>query len=97
VNHELRHTAAATWLSLGLGLEYVRRQMGHKTITTTIRNYAHLEPSMLPAAAARAEAGLLGTVADAANGQPSRNRPSPRRIAEPNRTVVPVVTVSPPP
>ena len=60
VNHELRHTAAATWLSLGLGLEYVRRQMGHKTIGTTVRNYGHLEPSLLPAAASRVEAALLG-------------------------------------
>ena len=43
VNHELRHTAAATWLSLGLPMEYVRRQMGHRQITTTINSYGHLD------------------------------------------------------
>ena len=60
VNHELRHTAAAAWLSLGLPLEYVRRQMGHKSITTTINNYGHLERTMIPDAATRAENALLG-------------------------------------
>src|SRR5207344_3569603 len=59
VNHELRHTSAAVWLSLGLGLEYVRRQMGHRSITTTIRNYGHLEPSMTPQAADQVERALL--------------------------------------
>ena len=59
VNHELRHTAAAVWLSLGLPMEYVRRQMGHRSITTTIRAYGHLERTMIPDAAARAEAALL--------------------------------------
>jgi integrase len=58
VNHELRHTAAAVWLSLGYGLEYVRRQMGHTDIRTTIRNYGHFEPSLLPGAAAKTEAAL---------------------------------------
>lgn len=59
VNHELRHTAAAVWLSLGLPMEYVRRQMGHKSITTTIRAYGHLERTMIPDAAARTEDALL--------------------------------------
>jgi integrase len=60
VNHELRHTAAAVWLSLGLPMEYVRRQMGHRHIATTIRAYGHLERTMIPDAAARSEAALLG-------------------------------------
>ena len=60
VNHELRHTAAATWLSLGLPMEYVRRAMGHRNITTTIANYGHLERTMIPEAAGRAEDALLG-------------------------------------
>lgn len=63
VNHELRHTAAAVWLSLGLGLEYVRRQMGHRSITTTITNYGHLEPSMTATAARRVEAAMGVTTA----------------------------------
>jgi integrase len=60
VTHELRHTAAAVWLSLGLPVEYVRRQMGHRDIATTIRNYGHLERTLIPDAAARTEAAVLG-------------------------------------
>jgi integrase len=60
VTHELRHTAAAVWLSLGFPVEYVRRQMGHRDIATTIRNYGHLERTLIPDAAARAEAAVLG-------------------------------------
>jgi integrase len=51
VNHALRHTAAAIWLSLGFPMEYVRRQMGHASIQTTIANYGHLERTMFPEAA----------------------------------------------
>jgi integrase len=58
LNHELRHTAAAAWLSSGLPLECVRRQMGHRSITTTIANYGHLERSLMPGAAAQTEAAL---------------------------------------
>ena len=77
VNHELRHTAAAVWLSLGLPMEYVRRQMGHRSITTTIRAYGHLERTMIPEAAARAEAAILDALpADSgqAAGRPAGHR-----------------------
>jgi integrase len=60
VTHELRHTAAAVWLSLGFPVEYVRRQMGRRDIATTIRNYGHLERTLIPDAAARTEAAVLG-------------------------------------
>jgi integrase len=40
-------------------MEYVRRQMGHRSITTTIRAYGHMERTMVADAAARAEAPLL--------------------------------------
>jgi len=33
--HRLRHTAATTWLSNGVGLEVVSRLLGHKNISTT--------------------------------------------------------------
>ena len=46
--------------SLGFPLEYVRRQMGHRQITTTIRAYGHLERTLIPDAAARSERALLG-------------------------------------
>lgn len=58
-NHDLRHTSAAVWLSLGYSMEYVRRQMGHKQITTTIRQYGHLEPTLMPEAAERTEIAML--------------------------------------
>ena len=33
--HRLRHTAATTWLSNGVGIEVVSRLLGHKNISTT--------------------------------------------------------------
>jgi integrase len=56
--HDLRHTAAASWLAAGLPLIYVQRQLGHASITTTERQYGHLEKSFLRGAAARAEAAI---------------------------------------
>jgi integrase len=53
---DLRHTAAASWLAAGLPLIYVQRQLGHASITTTERQYGHLEKSFLRGAAERAEA-----------------------------------------
>jgi integrase len=35
--HDLRHTAAASWLAAGLPLIYVQRQLGHASITITDR------------------------------------------------------------
>ncbi|MGH2762369.1 MAG: tyrosine-type recombinase/integrase [Thermoleophilaceae bacterium] len=56
--HDLRHTAAASWLAAGLPLIYVQRQLGHASITTTERQYGHLEKSFLRGAALRAEAAI---------------------------------------
>ena len=44
--HDLRHTAAASWLAAGLPLIYVQRQLGHASITTTQQVYGHLEESL---------------------------------------------------
>jgi integrase len=41
--HDLRHSAAASWLGAGLPMIYVQRQLGHASITTTIELYGHLE------------------------------------------------------
>ncbi len=54
--HDLRHSAAASWLAAGLPLIYVQRQLGHSSITTTEQQYGHLEKSFLRDAARRAEA-----------------------------------------
>jgi len=56
--HGLRHTAAASWLAAGLPLIYVQRQLGHASITTTERQYGHLEKSFLRGAARRAEVAI---------------------------------------
>jgi hypothetical protein len=34
--------------------------MGHRDIATTNRNYGHVEPTLIPYAAARTEAARLG-------------------------------------
>jgi integrase len=60
--HDLRHSAAAEWLSAGLPLVYIQRQLGHRDITTTVRSYGHLEASFLRDAAARAEAAVFASV-----------------------------------
>jgi integrase len=62
--HDLRHTAAASWLAAGLPLIYVQRQLGHASITTTQQVYGHLEESFLRGAAERVE-HLIWTPADA--------------------------------
>jgi integrase len=53
--HDLRHTAAASWLAAGLPLICVQRQLGHASITTTEQVYGHLEDSFLRGAADRVE------------------------------------------
>jgi integrase len=56
--HDLRHTAAATWLQCRLPLIYVQRQLGHSTIQTTEQQYGHLESDWLADAAAKVEEKL---------------------------------------
>ena len=54
--HDLRHTAAARWLTCGKPLVYVQQQLGHASITTTERHYKHLSSEYLGGAAAEIEA-----------------------------------------
>ena len=61
--HDLRHTAAASWLAAGLPLILVQHQLGHASITTTQQVYGHLEESFLRGAAERVER-LIWTPAD---------------------------------
>lgn len=58
--HDLRHSAAASWLAAGLPLIYVQRQLGHASIDTTQRIYGHLEESFLRGAAERVERRIWG-------------------------------------
>jgi integrase len=59
--HDLRHTAAATWLQCDLPLIYVQRQLGHATIQTTERQYGHLERDWLAGATASVEERVWGS------------------------------------
>lgn len=39
--HDLRHTAATIWLSLGIDTKVVQSWLGHSTMTLTVDTYAH--------------------------------------------------------
>lgn len=54
--HALRHYAATSWLRNGMGLEEVRRLLGHSTLSTTLR-YSNLVSADV--AAAHKKAGAL--------------------------------------
>ena len=56
--HDLRHTAAASWLTCGKPLVYVQQQLGHASITTTERHYRHLTDDYLVSAASEIEAAI---------------------------------------
>ena len=56
--HALRHTAAASWLTTGHPLNFVQRQLGHRSITTTEEHYGHLEMSLVKDAAVRTEQAI---------------------------------------
>ena len=42
--HDLRHTFASLLLAQGESLAYVRDQLGHSSIQTTVDTYGHLVP-----------------------------------------------------
>ena len=42
--HDIRHTFASLLLGQGESLHYVKEQMGHASIQTTVDVYGHLEP-----------------------------------------------------
>lgn len=57
--HALRHTHASWLLSEGMPLEAVQDQLGHESILTTRRVYAHLLPAMGTRVAEAATAAML--------------------------------------
>ena len=57
--HDLRHTAATILLSRGVNVKVVSEMLGHASVTTTLRIYAHVLPHMQGQAAAVMEE-LLG-------------------------------------
>ncbi|MFL5847074.1 MAG: tyrosine-type recombinase/integrase [Solirubrobacteraceae bacterium] len=52
--HDLRHTAAALWLGHGESIYFVKEQLGHADIQTTIDLYGHPDQAAHAEAAARA-------------------------------------------
>ena len=42
--HDIRHTYASLLLTQGESLHYVKEQMGHASIQTTVDVYGHLVP-----------------------------------------------------
>ena len=56
--HDLRHTAAASWLAAGLPLIYVQRQLAHADHQTTVKQYGHLEESFMRGTPGRVEQAI---------------------------------------
>ena len=54
--HDLRHTAATLWLAAGESIYFVKEQLGHADIQTTINLYGHPDQAEHRAAAERAAA-----------------------------------------
>ena len=52
--HDLRHTAATLWLASGQSIYFVKEQLGHADIQTTIDRYGHPDVAAHREAAARA-------------------------------------------
>ena len=52
--HDLRHTAASLWLAAGESIYFVKEQLGHADIQTTINLYGHPDQAAHREAAARA-------------------------------------------
>ena len=42
--HDLRHTCAALLIDQGASPKYIQRQLGHRSIQTTLDTYGHLMP-----------------------------------------------------
>lgn len=56
--HDLRHTHASWLISDGIGLEAIQAQLGHESIETTRKVYAHLLPAVGVAVGRSASAAL---------------------------------------
>ena len=58
--YDLRHTAAALALTVGVSPKVVSEQLGHTSAAFTLDVYSHVLPHMQDDAAAKVEAALLG-------------------------------------
>jgi integrase len=54
--HDLRHTYATLMIATGANMKLLQEQLGHESISTTIRYYGHLLPSAYEGVGAKLEA-----------------------------------------
>ena len=54
--HDLRHTAATLWLAAGGSVYFVKEQLGHADLKTTISDYGHPDQAAHRQVAERAAA-----------------------------------------
>jgi integrase len=52
--HQLRHTAATSWIRAGVPIEVVSKLLTHRSVTTTSSTYVHLDVEDLRAELVRA-------------------------------------------
>ena len=80
--HDLRHTAAASWLAAGLPLTSSAK-LGHASIMTTERQYGHLEKSFLRGSCAGRRGGPRRPSGRGASRRPRSPRSANRGLAAP--------------
>lgn len=76
--HDLRHTAASLWLSVGADPKVVQRVLGHATASMTLDLYGHLVDQNLWDAAGRVD-GLGGTTGAQTTATGTGKAPSDER------------------
>jgi integrase len=59
--HDLRHSYAALMIDQGANVKYIQRQLGHRSITTTLDTYGHLMPDAGAEEMRKLDAAVFGT------------------------------------
>jgi integrase len=58
--YDLRHTCATLLLEAGINIKVVSERLGHESVATTLKHYAHVLPAMQEAATAAMQAIMNG-------------------------------------
>lgn len=58
--HDLRHTYASLLIHQGENIQYVKEQLGHESITTTVDRYSHLMPNVHIEASRKLDSTVFG-------------------------------------
>ena len=72
--HLLRHFAATSWIRAGMGLDQVRRLLGHATLSTTLRYLSLVSADLQRAHRDAAAIERLGVIPDSTSRTPSRRQ-----------------------